>query len=220
MDSTLVQIIKEYENYCDVSKDDLQGNSIAGFLLYMNHRIGLLKENEANFGLESWKNFNRQTLTEMASALIGKMGRYVDNYARKAMPKTDLSSIEEFTYLIVLLQENSMTKTELITHNAHQITTGTEIIKRLISKGFLEQTSDLNDKRSMRVSITETGRKAIYSTYQTTKMLSKLATGILTDNELLFMVNTLRKLDDFHSKIHSDSKSLDLEELLNKHVKD
>lgn len=219
MESTLVQIIKQYEEYQQAIKDDLQKDSLTGFLLFMNKRLGKTGNNGVDFGVSSWENFNRQTLTQMAGALIGKMGRYVDNYARKSMPKTQVASIEEFTYLIVMLQEQSMTKSELINHNAHQITTGTEIIKRLISKGYLEQTNDLKDKRSMRVSITDKGRAAVFSTASTTKSLSSIATGILNDEELLFLVNTLRKLDDFHKDIFQESKHLELEELVAKHVK-
>lgn len=220
MESTLVQLIKQYEEYKQSITNDLQGDSLTGFLLFMNKRLGKTGDNGVDFGISSWENFNRQTLTEMASAFIGKMGRYVDNYARKAMPKTQVASIEEFTYLIVMLQEQSMTKSELINHNAHQITTGTEIIKRLIGKGYLEQTDDLKDKRSVRVSITDKGRLAVYSTASTTKSLSTIATGILSDEELLFLVNTLRKLDDFHKEIFQESKHLELNELVEKHLKD
>ncbi|WP_341902506.1 winged helix DNA-binding protein [Fluviicola taffensis] len=220
MESTLVQLIKQYEEYKQSIANDLQGDSLTGFLLFMNKRLGQTGDNGIDFGISSWENFNRQTLTEMASAFIGKMGRYVDNYARKAMPKTQVASIEEFTYLIVMLQERSMTKSELINHNAHQITTGTEIIKRLIGKGYLEQTDDLRDKRSVRVSITDKGRIAVYSTASTTKSLSTIATGILSDEELLFLVNTLRKLDDFHKEIFQESKHLELDELVEKHLKD
>ena len=219
MESTLVQIIKQYEEYKHSLKDDLYADSLTGFLLFMNKRLGKTGDNGVDFGVSSWENFNRKTLTEMASAFIGKMGRYVDNYARKAMPKTQVASIEEFTYLIVMLKEQSMTKSELINHNAHQITTGTEIIKRLITKGYLEQTNDPNDKRSVRVSITDSGRAAVYSTASTTKALSTIATGILSDEELLFLVNTLRKLDDFHKEIFQESKHVELEELVEKHLK-
>ncbi len=218
MESTLVQLIKHYEEYRLGVKDELQGDSLAGFLLFMNKRLGQVGNNGIDFGISSWDNFNRQTLVEMASAYVGKMGRYVDNYARRSMPKTQVASIEEFTYLIVLLKEKSMTKTELINHNAHQITTGTEIIKRLLTKGYLEQTNDLKDKRSVRVSITEAGKAAVYSTADVTKSLSSLAAGILSDEELLFLVNTLRKLDEFHKEIFQESKQLELKELVEKYI--
>jgi DNA-binding MarR family transcriptional regulator len=218
MESTLVQLIKQYEAYQLSIKDDLQQDSLTGFLVFMNSRLGLAGNNGIDFGIASWENFNRQTLMEMAGALIGKMGRYVDNYSRKSMPGTPVPSIEEFTYLIVLLQEESMIKSELINHNAHQITTGTEIIKRLLKKGYLQQTNDERDKRSVRVSITDQGRAAIYATATVTKSLAAIATGILSDEELLSLVGTLRKLDDFHKQIFHESKHLELEDLVAKYL--
>ncbi len=218
MESTLVQLIKQYEAYQLSIKDDLQQDSLTGFLVFMNSRLGLAGNNGIDFGVASWENFNRQTLMEMAGALIGKMGRYVDNYSRKSMPGTPVPSIEEFTYLIVLLQEESMIKSELINHNAHQITTGTEIIKRLLKKGYLQQTNDERDKRSVRVSITDQGRAAIYATATVTKSLAAIATGILSDEELLSLVGTLRKLDDFHKQIFHESKHLELEDLVTKYL--
>lgn len=218
MESTLVQLIKQYEAYQLSIKDDLQQDSLTGFLVFMNSRLGLAGNNGIDFGIASWENFNRQTLMEMAGALIGKMGRYVDNYSRKSMPGTPVPSIEEFTYLIVLLQEESMIKSELINHNAHQITTGTEIIKRLLKKGYLQQTNDERDKRSVRVSITDQGRAAIYATATVTKSLAAIATGILSDEELLSLVGTLRKLDDFHKQIFHESKHLELEDLVTKYL--
>jgi DNA-binding MarR family transcriptional regulator len=218
MESTLVQIIKEYQEYQIVSNNSLEGDSLPGFILYLNTKLGKTDHNGIDFGIESWKNFNRESLTEMAVALIGKMGRFVDNYAKKSMPKTLLSSIDEFTYLIVLLNEESITKSGLITINAHQITTGTEIIKRLISKGFIKEFADNNDKRSVRVSITEKGRLAIHSTEKTSKSLSKISIGNLKNEELLFLVNILRKLDNFHSNIFKDSKNTDIDDLIQKYL--
>ncbi len=167
---------------------------------------------------ESWKEFNRQTLAEMAVSYIGKMGRYVENYGRKALPTTQIPSIEEFTYLIVLLQFDGITKTELIQHNAHPITTGTEIIKRLIKKGFITQQDNPDDKRSVRVYLSEAGRGAIFSTTQATKAISTLATGILTDEELIFLSSTLKRLDLFHDKIHRESRQSELVEIIDKYL--
>jgi DNA-binding MarR family transcriptional regulator len=218
MDSTLVQIIKEYQEYQLQSANKLEGDSLAGFILFLNSKLGKTNYNGIDFGLESWKNFNKETLTEMAVALMGKMGRFVDNYAKKSMPKTPVSSIDEFTYLIVLLQEKSMTKSGLITVNAHQITTGTEIIKRLVAKGYIEEFGDENDKRSVRVSITNKGRIAIQKTENTSKALSKIAIGDLTNDELLFLVNILRKLDTFHISVFKDSKNMEINELIEKYL--
>jgi len=218
MDSTLIQIIREYEAYKEQLNERIQTESLTGFVLFMNRKLNTSERKGVDFGLESWENFDRQTLSEMVAAMIGKMGRYVDFYAKKSMPRTMLSSLEEFTYLIVLLSEKSLTKTELIQHNVHQTTTGTEIIKRLLSKGFIAQETDATDKRSVRVSLTDLGRAAVFSTASTTKHIARLVTNQLNDDELFFLVNVLTKLDLFHDKIFRENKQTDFELITEKYL--
>jgi DNA-binding MarR family transcriptional regulator len=216
MDSTLVQLIKQYETYKVQKSGAMTEDSLADFVVYLNGQINTIPSNAADFGIESWQNFNRQTIAEMGVSYLGKMNRYVENYCRKAMPKTQVPTIEEFTYLILLLQFESLTKTELIHHNGHPITTGTEIIKRLLKKGFISQFDNVEDKRSVRVKLTDMGRVAIFSTSSATKTISTLATGILSDQELISLVNTLRKLDEFHDRVFREGKHLEVPELVDK----
>lgn len=220
MDSLLVQLIKQYEAYKVQRSTSLTDDLFADFVVYLNGQMGKNQSNESDFGIESWNDYNRQTLAEMGVSYLGKMNRYVENYCRKSMPKTLVASIDEFTYLILLLQYESLTKTELIQHNGHPITTGTEIIKRLLKKGFISQFDNTEDKRSVRVQLTETGRVAIFSTASVTKSISSLATGILSDQELISLVNTLKKLDEFHDRVFREGKQLEVEELAEKFLPD
>jgi DNA-binding MarR family transcriptional regulator len=216
MDSTLVQLIKQYEAYKVQKSGGTTEDSLADFMLYLTDQMNTNTSTTADFGIDSWQNFNRQTMAEMGVSYLGKMNRYVENYCRKTMPKTQVPSIDEFTYLILLLQFESLTKTELIHHNGHPITTGTEIIKRLLKKEFISQFDDATDKRSVRVKLTDAGRVALFSTASATKTISSLATGILSDQELISLVNTLRKLDEFHDRVFREGKQLEVEELAEK----
>lgn len=220
MESVLVQLMQQYEAYRQENNVGLQPESLTGFVLYLNRQMGQTPTNNVDFGVESWKNFDRQTLAEMAASMIGKLNRYVDNYAKRSLPQTMVPSIDEFTYLIVLLGMDSMTKSELIMHNAHQITSGTEIIKRLVRKGYLHEFADEKDKRSVRVSLTDLGRTAIYSTSTVTKQISELATLKLSDDELMFLVNILKKLDLFHDQLFRTHRQSDVGEVLQSLVKE
>ena len=135
MDSTLVQLIKSYETYRSGFKNGVNEDTMTDFIIYLNSQLGQMNNTTVNQGTEAWTNFNRKTLEEIAGSTLGKLGRYVDHYSRKVMPQTDLGSIDEFTYLMQLMQEDHQTKTSLIHHNIHPITSGTEIISSLIT-GF------------------------------------------------------------------------------------
>lgn len=213
MESTLVEIIKLYESFESDNKSDSSKNNILNFIAFLNNKVDFKTEKKKKY--EGWKSYDRQTLMGMVIAHLGKMGRYADNYSRKAMSKTPLGSIEEFTYTIPLLQNESLTKSELINKNGHAITTGTEIIKRLLKKNILTQFPDDKDKRSMRVKLTEPGKAALFASMSTTKDIATIATGILSNEELMQLLSTLIKLDVFHDNIHRNSKNVDLNELIN-----
>jgi len=216
MESTLVNIIKLYQDFELDIKSDQSRNNVLNFVAFLNNKIDtpLKKESGKDYNYTGWQDFDRQVLMEMVTAYLGKMGRYADNYSRKAMPTTPLASIEEFTYTIPLLQDEDLCKSELIYKNGHAISTGTEIIKRLIKKKILIQFPDDKDKRSMRIKLSEYGRGALFSSMTVTKGIAKVATGILSTQELIQMLSSLKKLDQFHDGIHRNSKHLDLEELL------
>ncbi len=215
MESTLVEIIKLYESFVEGIESDHTKNNMLNFVAFLNNQIekkpSKIKKDDSYKG---WRAFDRQILMEMVTAYLGKMGRYADNYSRKAMPSTQLNSIDEFTYLIPLLEFESLSKSELINKNGHAISTGTEIIKRLIKKNYLVQFPDEKDKRSMKVKLSEIGKGALFSSMNVTKNIAKLATGILSNQELIQTLAVLKKLDVFHDDIHRNSKHQSLEELL------
>ena len=217
MDSTLVQIIKHYERYKKEASSTTGGDNLAQFSVFLSSQVELDSDYSRRVSVENWQQFNRKTLMEMATAYVGKMARYVDNYSRKNLPQTALGSVEEFTYLIVLLEGIEMTKSDLIKRNGHAVTTGTDIIKRLLKKDFVRQIPNPSDKRSYMIQITNMGKEAIFSSSETMNQLSIIGVGILNNQELMKLVGMLQKLDVFHEKIYSEHKSLDLTEIISNH---
>lgn len=215
MDSTLVTIIKHYEQYKKAASNASGSDNLAQFSAFLSSQVESDSDYSQKVSIENWQQFNRKTLLEMSTAYIGKMARYVDNYSRKNLPQTALGSVEEFTYLIVLLEGVEMTKSDLIKRNGHAVTTGTDIIKRLLKKDFVQQISNPSDKRSYMIQITNKGKNAIFSSSETMNQLSLIGAGILSNKELIQLVSILQKLDIFHEKAHDEHKSLDLTEIIN-----
>lgn len=218
MDSTLVQLIKSYETYRSGFKNGVNEDTMTDFIIYLNSQLGQMNNTTVNQGTEAWTNFNRKTLEEIAGSTLGKLGRYVDHYSRKVMPQTDLGSIDEFTYLMQLMQEDHQTKTSLIHHNIHPITSGTEIIKRLLNKGYITQLDDEHDKRSVRVSITPQGRAALFSSFEKLSMITRIVSADLSDSELIQLVNILKKLDNFHLKIYHEARNMEMDEIVSTYI--
>ncbi len=210
MESTLVELIKHFEKYSSESQTNVEEDNLVSFTLYLHGQLEIKSTESSTLEKDQWNIFSRDTLIEMATAYLGKMGRYLDQYARKNLPLTPIDNLDEFTYLILLLQVESITKTEIIQRNVHPITTGTEIIKRLLKKEFIEQFPDAKDRRKIRITLTDKGRNALFESAETTRKLALISSGILSNEELITFVTTLKKLDVFHKKIHDNHKHLDL----------
>ncbi|MDA7803961.1 MarR family winged helix-turn-helix transcriptional regulator [Crocinitomix sp.] len=214
MDSTLIQVIKHYERYKTAHSSDREQDNLSKFVAYLNEKVGEESDLLEAVTVDNWSNYNRKTLLEMTTSYIGKMSRYLDNYCRKNLSETPIGSIEEFTYLIVCMEPGQLSKTELIQKNGHPITTGTDIIKRLINKGHLRELPHPTDKRSICVEITDLGKGAIYQSSGTLNKLSAIGAGILSNKELIALVRMLQKLDDFHDKVQKNHKDMNLDAIL------
>ena len=107
-----------------------------------------------------------------------------------------------------------LSKSELITKQVMEKTSGTEIINRLIKLGLIEQFADEADKRSVRIKMTMTGRTEIYKILPQMGVVSQIVTGNLNDSEKTMLAYMLRKLEHFHNDIFMNKKDNELEELV------
>lgn len=143
----------------------------------------------------------------MISKLIVYMYRYAKLYIKKALDHSSLQSIDEFGYMVSLLQHGPMNKTQLIQRNIQEKPTGTEIINRMIKLGYMEEKADEQDKRSKLLYVSDTGRQQMGSLFENMDRISKLILGDLNANEQLQLMELLQRLDDFHKPIFMDNLS-------------
>jgi DNA-binding MarR family transcriptional regulator len=149
------------------------------------------------------------------SRLLIFMHRYAKSYIKKALEGTPLQTPEDFTCLAILLTHSDLSKTELISHNIQEKTSGSVVINRLIKAGLIKQRDDKNDKRGKRISITDDGRALLYRVFELTSHVGKIVTGKLSLEEKQTLQHLLQKLEDFHYPIH-ENKSVNSKEDLQK----
>lgn len=129
------------------------------------------------------------------------MYRYAKLYIKKGLEGTVLQSMDEFGYMVSLLQHGPMNKTQLIQRNIQEKTTGVEIINRMIKLGLMGEQPDEQDKRSKLLYVTEEGRKVMGTLFVSMDKISRLILADLSMNEQLQFMNMLQRLDDFHKPI-------------------
>ncbi|MEI7981805.1 MAG: winged helix DNA-binding protein [Bacteroidota bacterium] len=155
----------------------------------------------------------KRTAPDNISILLVLMYRYVRIYIKKALKDSPVQTADEFSFLITLMTYESMTKTELITNQVMEKTSGTEIIKRLLKQGLIREFADPDDRRSVRVSITEKGRKELTATFPGMNLVAKIVIGNLSQPEIRTLYYLLKKLDFHHNDIFQNKRGRSLEEL-------
>ena len=130
------------------------------------------------------------------------MSRYAKSYIKKALDGTPLLTAEDFTALAILLTHDHLSKTELIHYNLQEKTSGTEVIRRLLAAGLIEQWDNEKDKRSRQIAITDQGKQLLYMVFEDMNHVGRMVSGNLTVSEKLTLRYLLQKLEDFHQQHH------------------
>jgi DNA-binding MarR family transcriptional regulator len=194
----LIDLVAELEKENQGREASLQ--DFAGFLLNkVGDPAGNTQSSEVRFGA------NDSAALDIAYQLdnnIGRlfvfMSRYAKSYIKKALEGTPLQTVEDFTALAILLTHPFLSKSELISHNLQEKTSGTEVIRRLVASGLVKQWDDKKDKRSKLIAITEKGRSLLFEIFEHTSYVGTIITGKLTLAEKLTLQYLLQKLENFH----------------------
>jgi|SRR6218665_1203 len=110
--------------------------------------------------------------------IIGRISKLNMLYANMALKGTELNQIEEFGMLITIKQEKNPRKTEVIQANLFELSSGTDMLNRMKTRGLIREVDDKEDKRSKRIELTPKGEKV---TRQCMELIMKNAKMIMHD---------------------------------------
>lgn len=200
----LLPLLEEYEQLGP-------GSDIRGFSEWLYNKQGLktapvLKAPLA-FG---------ETMESAISKYMVFMYRYARHHSKAALEGLHLQSLDDFSYLIMLMGGDSLSKKELIKRNLHEKSTGMAIIARLVQKGLLKETEDEEDSRVTRVSLTQEGQNVLFGSFQNMYKLSHIVSANLSEAEKTELINILHKLDQFHNPLFHHPGEVSLDELVEK----
>lgn len=146
--------------------------------------------------------------------LVSCVYRYAKLYSKKALAGTPISTIDEFTYLAQLLRGTKPSKTELIEENIQEKTTGTEILRRLIGNGLIEQFDDPNDRRSKRLKLSGPGLELMNQIMPRMNQVATLVGGELSMAEKQQLAGLLQRLHRFHYPLFLNERDTPITELV------
>ncbi|MGI9649958.1 MarR family winged helix-turn-helix transcriptional regulator [Chryseobacterium arthrosphaerae] len=202
----LLHQVKEFEN-SDACKPN---STVDDFRVWMNDKKYSDESPTKLFKNEKHK--VSYTENEICKQVL-LLGRYSKLLIRKGLGDFPELANEEFTYLYRLKDEPFLTKIQLIEKNGHEKQTGTQIIKRLLEAGFLEEKTDKDDKRSKRLNLTKKGEEIFHASVSDVNLTSKILSGKLDKDEKNELLRILKKLNEFHYHIYVDYKNSNINQI-------
>jgi DNA-binding MarR family transcriptional regulator len=184
----IVQWLEEYNN-----ENHNEKHSLESFILWLNSR--LFSENHGE------KSQHIAELLDMElSFMLVMQSKYYKSYAKRVLGESELTSPDGFSFLYHLSLVESYRKMELIKMHHLEPPSGIEVLKRLISKGLIEEYDDTDDKRAKRIRITEKGKKELQIIMPKMSEVFRLMTAEMSLNEKIHVLAFLKQMNDFHSK--------------------
>lgn len=202
----LLTLVEEFE--AETSGINGSVEEFMGFLLTRRDKLTpKIISADVRFGDKEEEAQRRAFITENAiGRLFVYMSRYARSYIKIALDGTPLISPDDFTCLAILLTHEELSKKELIEKNMQEKTSGSEVIRRLIAAGLVQQKDGIDDKRTKKVFITQQGRELLYKVFQDMNNVGTIVSGRLTLSEKLMLQHLLQKLEDFHHHLHENNE--------------
>ena len=144
--------------------------------------------------------------------LIGRINRLNMNYAYSALEGTGLNQLEEFGMLLYVQQEKNPRKTDVIHAHLLELSSGTDMLNRLKSRGFIAEQTDREDKRSKRLQLTASGEQAIEKGIQRVKKMATMMTHHMAEEDMLLCIKLLKGIDQKFSALFSSHKGKSFDE--------
>lgn len=152
------------------------------------------------------------------SILLGRLSRFLTFYMKKVFAQSDIGSIMEFGILACVETLGTPKKIEVIHYNLIEKTTGTEMMKRLVKLGMLEEFDDTEDKRSKRVRITVKGTAFLESIRMELWQAGLIVTGNMPLEKQQELADMLDYLNNFHDAIYFNQHDASIEEIVEKNL--
>lgn len=133
---------------------------------------------------------------------LHRLGKYAKYYIKESFKNSALLAADDFGFLAAIIEHKEISKTALISYNLHEVPSGMEIIRRLISRGLVMERVNQDDRRIKMLSHTELGLKEFIAATAQMQQIARVIAGDLKETELQHLNAILKRLDLFHLDIH------------------
>lgn len=193
----ILELIKEWKEYKSLN----QNGTLNEFGLWLNDKNPKTLDNvsptvDTGEKLTEKYSYNDKFL---ASYYLVRLNKFIKIYTKDIFRSIGLNSIEEFSFLALIHQMNHPSKNEICKYNLTELSTGMDIIKRLIKNELVTEIKDSNDNRMIRMEITEKGIQTATKAYQ---LLNDMPVDLLAElekSERDILIKHLDYLNNYHT---------------------
>jgi DNA-binding MarR family transcriptional regulator len=147
--------------------------------------------------------------------VIGRIGKLNMLYASKALAGTEVRQLEEYGMLATIKQHKNPRKTDVITANLFELSSGTDMLSRLKSRGLIREYCDTVDKRSKRLELTEKGETTMKACYRRIVKNAQLMMHGISQNDMNLIVQMLKGIEIRFSRLWPQHKGKSFADVFN-----
>jgi DNA-binding MarR family transcriptional regulator len=126
--------------------------------------------------------------------LFGRISQMLKIYEEIAVREAGMNQVEEFM-LLSNIDFGNPRKTELVYAAILELSTGTNILNKLLAEGYIVESVDEEDKRSKRIALTEKGEKVLVGSRRNLVKIGRLLLNEMTADELRLCIQLLKGLE-------------------------
>jgi DNA-binding MarR family transcriptional regulator len=148
---------------------------------------------------------------------IHRLSKYFRWYAKSFLNVNGLNSMDEYFFLVSIYNRGTPAKNEVYKDTISELTTGTQMMKRLIQIGMVKEVVDKKDKRIKRVELTAKGKRTRENILEQSKKDLLLKAGNLSEEEKIQLKSSMTYLEKFHGEIYQNDGDKSIDEILSKY---
>lgn len=187
---TLVKLVLLYQEYCATGGSE---TDVAQFGVWLNRHAAPAAAPSGATTPEP----NRTLVW-----LIHRLSKFFRYHAKPTLTATGLGSMDEYFFLVSIAKLGTPTKTEVYRDTITELTTGTQLLRRLIGNGLVQEVPDPTDGRVKRVHLTAKGHRTREEFLAQTRTDVQLKAGNLTTAERDQLLGHLTYLEQFHEGLY------------------
>lgn len=145
--------------------------------------------------------------------LLGRISGIGQIYARDMLSDIPEIQLEGFYYLVGIMHTGDSRKTDIISRNLSEFSTGIDILNRLKAEGLIEERVDPSDRRAKLISITEKGRKVLFQCFRRMSKVGGILFDEVAEDDRKLCIQLLKNVEIKHSKLAAKVKEKGVKEV-------